>query len=110
MHKNKTIYDTTASRYVYNRSRKEFLEKNGEIYCSRCPYHRVENITKKRYYGNSREGIRHPSWKLVSKNRKQWMKKPITIEEKEELFYRNIPSYGYAIFYNITWKRSKYTD
>jgi hypothetical protein len=72
----KKILEKTTSRKVYNQARKRFLESIGEIYCSRCPYHRVENLDHK-YYGGyeGRGGVRYPSWKLTSKYPKQWRKK-----------------------------------
>lgn len=84
----KTIVDTTTNRGEFNRAYKLFLEHSGKIHCSRCGYHRGENEYNKWYGGyiyetktnkNSGKHPRHPSWKLVSKNRKQWMKKPIKI-------------------------------
>ena len=99
----KTIMDTTTNRSVYNRSRKRYLDNVGEIRCSFCPYHRVENSTNKPYGGYKRlsfgkrskgkglwrdktefEQITYPNWKLVSKNRKQWMKKQLKVKN-----YRN---------------------
>ena len=67
-------YKTTTNRTVYNRARKEMLERRALIRCSYCQYHDNENCTVKGYG----EG-RFPNWKLVSKSRKQWMKKPIKI-------------------------------
>ncbi len=92
-YKCKVEMDITDNRYVYNRSRKIYLEQKGEIHCSRCGYHRGENDERKSYgtlkfwryspspnltiWTPSPKKVRHPSWKLVSKNRKQWMEKPI---------------------------------
>jgi len=78
---NKEIMKTTSNRSVYNKSRKIYLERNGLIKCSRCPYHRVENDTRK-WYGEHGyfKRTRKPNWKLVSKNRKQWMEKPLMIK------------------------------
>lgn len=67
----------TSNRTVFNRAYKINLERKGKIYCSYCKYHRVENKTTKYYGGYIEDGINYPNWKLVSKNRKQWMKKPI---------------------------------
>lgn len=81
----KQILDTTSNRSVYNRSRKEYLEKKGKIHCAWCRYHGGENSTKKWYHYDEGEiGIR-PNWKLVSKNHKQWMEKPKTY--KIRVFY-----------------------
>jgi len=81
----KKILDTTTNRGEFNRAYKRYLEhrKNG-IHCSYCKYHRNENQDHKWYGGfvdDEDENIRYPSWKLVSKNRKQWMKKDIRISE-----------------------------
>jgi len=69
-------YETTNNRSVYNKLRKSILEKKGEISCSWCGYHRGENSDYKFYNVTigTKDGI-FPNWKLVSKNRKQWMDK-----------------------------------
>lgn len=82
---NKQIMDITTNRYVYNRTRKVYLESVGKLRCSWCPYHKNENYDGK-FYGTCKEDIKYPSWKLVSKNRKQWMKKPIKMVTRQ---YRN---------------------
>lgn len=69
-------YKTTTNRTVYNRLRKEKLS-----YCSYCKwhgnfYHLSENDQWKSYW---LQGTK-PNWKLVSKNKKQWMKKPLKIK------------------------------
>ena len=76
----KRIVKTTTSRGEFNRAYKALLENTRRIHCSHCGYHRGENNEKKWYGGY--EKIRHPNWKLVSRNGKQWMKKPTKIEEK----------------------------
>ena len=82
--KNKIICETTTNRYEFNRTYKQYLEKKGKIKCCYCKYHENENSTDK-YYGNygwrSDDGLRYPNWKLVSKNPKQWMTKPIKFIE-----------------------------
>jgi len=84
--KAKEVLDTTTNRGEFNRAYKHYLEKKGKIHCSYCKYHRGENRTKKCYGGyvrmNGHMRINHPNWKLVSKNRKQWMKKPIDVVDK----------------------------
>ena len=84
----------TSDRSEYNKVRKIFLERTGEIKCSRCPYHRCENETNKFYggykklaFGKKSKGkgmwkdkveydeFRYPNWKLLTKNKRQWMKK-----------------------------------
>jgi len=78
--RNKETMDATDNRGVFNRAYKEYLEHKGKIHCSYCKYHKGEN-----YKGNSYGGygkVKLPNWKLVSKNPKQWMKKPMKIVEK----------------------------
>lgn len=87
----KKIVEETTNRKVFNRAYKKYLECKGKIICSYCPYHRIENSIWKWYGGYFDENknsydIRYPNWKLVSKNRKQWMKKPIRIVEEESKF------------------------
>lgn len=40
---------------VYNRARKIFLERRGDINCSRCPYHRSENHSRDHKYGRGKD-------------------------------------------------------
>ena len=70
-------YCETTNNYVYNKSRKLYLEALREIDCSRCGYHYCENNTDKFYEVDGRK----PNWKLVTKNKKQWMKKKYKIRE-----------------------------
>lgn len=78
-------FKETTNRYIYNRLYKFRLEKHGKIKCCYCPYHRIENDSNK-WYGtlfnwNEPDGpyneVRYPSWKLATKNRKQWMDKKL---------------------------------
>jgi len=81
---------TTTNRTVYNRAYKKYLEvSKGEIRCSYCNFHKGENFTEKAYGGFDGEDIRQPNWKLVSKNRKQWMKKPLKKEITLSRFHNN---------------------
>ena len=92
MRRIKNVVETTTNRGEFNRAYKTYLERTGKIHCSYCGYHRNENKTSKWYGGivyddmetccGKRKGTntRFPNWKLVSKNRKQWMKKPIKME------------------------------
>lgn len=97
---NKKIMDTTSIRGVYNKTRKIYLERKGKIYCAKCPYHKHENADNK-FYGTRMiwnwnipnvgdvpkiRSVRYPNWKLVSKNKKQWMKKRIKIKRKNYKF------------------------
>jgi hypothetical protein len=82
--KAKTIEQTSTNRGEFNRAYKHYLEKKGKIHCSYCPYHRHENSCGKKYYGgfvrtNGHIKMTYPNWKLVSKNPKQWMEKPIKV-------------------------------
>ena len=79
--KAKKIMDETTNRYEYNRVRKRYLERR-EINCSYCGYHKGDNSDQKWYgiYSESKT-FRYPSWKLVSKNEKQWLKKPIKFKK-----------------------------
>lgn len=79
--KAKKIMDETTNRYEYNRVRKRYLEGR-EIDCSYCKYHKGDNCDHKWYGKNSSgDSLRYPNWKLVSKNKKQWIKKPMKIKE-----------------------------
>jgi hypothetical protein len=93
-------YKITTNRTVYNRIRKHRLEKIGELRCTWCSYHGGENSTNK-WYGSKFnikkfnaqideliEDVRFPSWKLTSKNSKQWMDKEIQITEKKRRTWR----------------------
>jgi len=80
--KNKERLEKTSNRKVFNYAYKQHLERTGKISCSYCRYNKGENSTQDWYGGHwndkkKKYKIKHPSWKLVSKNRKQWMKKPI---------------------------------
>lgn len=87
--KSKKNSKTTTNRGEFNRAYKSELEHSGKIHCAYCGYHRGENFDENYYGGfgnnNNQDNIthlKHPNWKLVSKNRKQWMDKPIKIVEK----------------------------
>jgi len=74
----KKIMDETTNRYVYNRARKECSGN-----CTWCRYHLGDNLDHKLYgdYGSRRnESLRYPNWKLVSKNKKQWMDKKLVFK------------------------------
>jgi hypothetical protein len=76
----KEILGKTTNRGEFNRIYKRYLEHVGKIRCSRCGYHRGENCTWDCFGTyDSIENLKHPNWKLVSKNRKQWMKKTVKI-------------------------------
>ena len=73
---------TTTSRSDFNKLYKRSLENRGKIRCSWCPYHGGENDTKE-WFGSINwwkkptviVRTKYPNWKLVSKNKKQWMNK-----------------------------------
>ena len=100
--KAKQIVDNSANRGEFNRAYKHYFEKTGKIHCSYCGYHRNENKTSKWYGGiiyddmetccGKRKGIntRFPNWKLVSRNRKQWMKKPMVVTKEKTPWNNNI--------------------
>lgn len=75
--KTKNILDTSTNRGEFNRAYKAYLEKKGKIHCSYCGYHKNENDTTKHYGGFVDKHVAYPNWKLVSKNSKQWMDKPL---------------------------------
>ena len=81
--KNNKLVKTTTNRGLFNRAHKIYLENRGKINCAYCPYHRKEN-NKSKYYGKYGYDlkIKFPNWKLVSKNSKQYMDKPIKIITK----------------------------
>ena len=91
--KSKKIAESTTNRGEFNRAYKVCLEQKGKIRCSYCKYHDNENSTDKGYGGYNDKGITYPNWKLVSKNKKQWMKKPIKI-----------------IVDTNNWRKSEYTE
>ncbi|OQP41095.1 hypothetical protein A4H97_15985 [Niastella yeongjuensis] len=85
--------ETTDSR-TYNLVRKELYAA-----CSRCPWHPtfwrtcIDNPYTPMYMENDTRQIRnHPNWKLVSRNRKQWMKKRF-IEVKQRSRSRFVTYY-----------------
>jgi len=85
---NRTIVQSTTNRGEFNRAYKEHLERVGKIHCSRCPYNRNENDKRKWYGGFGEKRVKQPNWKLVSKNPKQWMGKPVKIVENNRIEHR----------------------
>jgi len=69
-------YGWTNNRSVYNKLRKYHLQGVGKIRCAWCGYNKNENSNKHWYGGFEEDSVKYPSWKIVSKNRKQWMDKP----------------------------------
>ena len=76
--KAKRIIDETTNRGDFNRAYKSYLAQTGKIRCGYCKYNRsCNNPSHYGGYEDDKNGLRYPSWKLVSKNRKQWMEKPL---------------------------------
>lgn len=80
--KERKEYENSTNRTVYNRLRKKYLAEKAEIRCSYCGWNSNENSSDK-WYGTRNswnekepEYKRYPSWKLATKNRKQWQEKP----------------------------------
>lgn len=79
-------YNTTTNSSVY---RKLYKEKNAS--CSYCKWHgpSSENGRWDCYFKNAWKGkkkAKYPNWKLVSKNKKQWMKKTLIFEESNNQY------------------------
>jgi len=79
----KEIEETTMCRSDYNHAHKELIGC-----CSYCKCHRGCNITHK--YTTSLNQI---NWKVVTKNKKQWMGKQVPKETKR-----------------ISWRRGGFLD
>jgi hypothetical protein len=93
-------YDWTNNRAYYNKLRKRYLENQIEISCSFCRYNKGENSTNKYYGGrkNKKGSINYPSWKLVSNNKKQWMKKDKLVITEEKMRHFSNETY---VFFNF---------
>jgi hypothetical protein len=96
--KSKIIMNSTTNRGEFNRAYKFYLEHKGKIHCCVCRYNRCENDKRKWYGSNRKDIIKYPNWKLVSKNPKQWMEKPITLVEKSHGYGRWKKTYISIIF------------
>jgi hypothetical protein len=87
-------YSWTSNRSTYNKLRKINLEhKKDGINCSYCSYHQGENWDKKFYGGRKsveKTYIVCPNWKLVSKNKKQWMKKRLKVVEETSRYSKEL--------------------
>lgn len=112
----KEVLENTTNRGEFNRVYKKHLENTGKIRCTYCKYHRNENftggvyggwVTEEKVDGIETEGdihnivdsnITHPNWKLVSKNRKQWMK-----TNKTYTFKRHGYRYNNQVYVEISW-------
>jgi len=88
--RNRKEYENGTNRSSYNKIRKEYLAEQCDIRCSYCGWNSGENSSDK-WYGsrhswgsNEIDFIKHPSWKLATKNRKQWQEKPKSYRIKEK--------------------------
>lgn len=82
--KKKEILKTTDNSTVYRRVKRNYLYSYGV--CDRCSPHGGCN-RKNHYGGFAHKQLKYPSWKLVSKNRKQWQDKPLK-KKQRELYWR----------------------
>jgi len=71
-------FETTVHRSTEKRKAKEYMG-----ICTYCGYHKNENFEGKYY-----DLDRRPSWKLATKNKKQWMSKPKSYKIVEKQGYR----------------------
>ena len=106
--KKKKELKTTDSSSVYNHTHRNYLYNYGV--CDYCKPHRGCNRRNK-YGGLTHKHLKYPSWKLVSKNPKQWMDKPVKKVEKK-LYWRKkryIDDCGenvvrdYEVYVTIKW-------
>jgi len=85
--KAKKLMDSTGNRKVFNRAYRQYLDGK-EGLCTYCSPHGGCN-SKKKWYGGWKEDakpVKYPNWKLVSKNCKQWIKKPMIIDVQPSRF------------------------
>lgn len=88
-----TLLESTSDSKIYKRLRKEQT-----CSCSYCDFHYNENFREKHYSTcKSIEHLNYPSWKLVSKNKKQYM------DKKTEVFEDTKRTFTY---YTVEWKNS----
>jgi hypothetical protein len=85
--KKKQVLQTTDNRSVYNHTLRNYLYNYGV--CDYCSPHRGCN-RRNHYGGFAHKKLKYPSWKQVSKNRKQWMDKPLR-KEQREVYWRRKP-------------------
>ena len=90
-------FETTTNRSLHTKLYRRNLEHTAKMRCSFCgPNKGCNQRAKTKSYGGFDEDITIPNWKLVSKNPKQWMKKPIK-SKKEKLRCNN------REYVTITW-------
>jgi hypothetical protein len=88
--KARKIMKTTTNRGEYNRARRKYLEDKGELSCGFCRPNSGCNGRhkgKKGYGGRSDKRLKYPSWKLATKNRKQWMIKSLKFKKTQMKWY-----------------------
>jgi len=100
-------YNWTNNRSYYNKLRKFYLAVDGKISCSFDKYHKGENNTNNWYGGfhddngyYKEKKLKYPNWKLVSKNKKQWMNKKLKITKEVKLNWSGKQTY---VMYDINW-------
>lgn len=87
--KKKKVLETTDNRSVYNHTLRKYLYNYGV--CDYCSPHGGCN-RRNHYGGFTHKKLKYPSWKLVSKNRKQWMDKPLKKKQREVYWRKKIRS------------------
>lgn len=93
--RNRKEYENGINRSTYNKLRKKNLAEQCDIRCSYCGWNSGENSSDKWYgsraHKSPKKEIRFPSWKLATKNRKQWQEKPKSyrLEERANRWTNN---------------------
>lgn len=96
----KNEYTTTTNTRLFN-----ILHKATHARCSHCTWHtrwygyQNENDSWKFYNVDSKKEkpyTRYPSWKLVSKQKKQWLPKNL-------LYIESDPTFSYITWTEIQW-------
>jgi hypothetical protein len=89
---------TTTNRVLYNKLYRKHLDNKGKIWCSYCrPNHGCNKRKKITEYGGYDDELRLPNWKLVTKNKKQWMPKPLFFKYHELRYYQK------KVYVEVTW-------
>jgi hypothetical protein len=91
-HRERNLYHETTDSRTYR-----ILHITSETGCClKCAKRRTRNSYGS-YSWYRGQQAKMPSWKLVSKNKKQWMKKPLKFKHKRVRAYVN------ATYCEITW-------
>jgi hypothetical protein len=77
---NKKLYDRTADNKTYKLC--HYQQEN--ICCLRCAKRRRQEFY---FVDNDKMEHQYPNWKLVSKNKKQWMYKKLNFKPIDSKFY-----------------------